>query len=88
MARELFFYTTNMIARNNPVTSLWKPSLSKEGQSEAAMPSFTKQWHMQSGSSAKSSTERKPKLLEEPGSGEIDADGAADHVESRHGFDR
>jgi hypothetical protein len=26
-------------------------------------------------------------LLKQPGSGEIDADGAADHVESRHGFE-
>ena len=33
-------------------------------------------------------TEGKAKLFEESGSEEIDADDAADHVESRHGFDR
>ena len=27
-------------------------------------------------------------LLQETGSGEIDADGVADHVEGRHGFER
>ncbi|MBV8640033.1 MAG: hypothetical protein JO070_01510 [Verrucomicrobia bacterium] len=31
---------------------------------------------------------KKNRLFKQSGSGEIDADGAADHVESRHSFER
>jgi hypothetical protein len=37
---------------------------------------------------AKRKPQRAKQLLQEPGSGEIDADSAADHVEGRHGFER